>query len=106
MSDRTTYILEFSVLTFISLLILIGLTLWIIRILHSRTQNSAVTKGDLDRVVESVENMRGQNSAEHGSLEHFMRALHANFSIFMERFGFLKPKAPAPKAKGVDEDPL
>lgn len=88
MSDRTQYILWFSVGTFLGTLSLIVFTIWIIRLLHRRGE-SVLPTATAD-VLKAIEGMRQQNSAEHAAFQWEQRAHGGALRKLLNRFGFLK----------------
>lgn len=51
-------------------------------------------KDSIDRAQASVENMRSQNSAEHGKFEMLMHWTHTSIDRILARLGFLRKDPP------------
>jgi hypothetical protein len=78
-TERTQWILLFSIATFV-------VVVFIAVILLRRHGHTLET----DKILTSVEGMRQQNSAEHSAIQGEQRAQGRGLSKLLERFGFLK----------------
>jgi type VI protein secretion system component VasK len=84
-STREEFILEISVLIFLGVLALLGLTLLILRRLHARP-----LPGNADSILEAIEGVRQQQSAEHSAMQAEQRSQGNLLRRLMNRFGFLR----------------